>query len=905
MKKAYLSIGALLAVLALSGCGDNTESSSAQADSSSTASSSSAESSSSSESSVSSESSSSSSAESSSSSKEDVFNYQLAVTAPVVSVYEVGDTLDFASITVTLTTYKNGEKDGEATLAREKYVVKVGGQTIESNFIFSEAGEIEFEVSSADHAEAKATFKVTCQQHFTITNGSSDKVVLTSLPERALPGDNISFGLTLLPGYYFEGTLRIVDNEGKDVEYTDDGNYGYSFVMPSSNIVITVTTDLNDFTIAKDDDLIGNVILDSAKDDNDAVYSAVAGTALKFKANDKHPDYVFTTIFVDGVATAKGDDGYYHFNMPHHPVTISADKGPRDYELTTNAEDLKVSTVLMYKDAETKEAITEAHKGEKVFIKMSYEVRLVKYNVSILDNDGDSIAVTQDTEDETLFSFTMVSSDLTIDIKEDDWSKYAGYHVVGKTFKGTFAYGSSYSRLNEYTYDKLSSHTYSFDGNGNGMYDSYSLTWNTVSNRVSTEGKVKFNYNSSYSKFEDCEFFYSSRLFMTLSSYKSTASSSTSKFTDGLSVGTWDENAKIHVVTFNKTIIAWIQDEYGEIEEKMLATPDNIYTNFGIYTDETKSTLVTKGADITTTLNAYIEASDGYSCEIEGGVFVKPYTLTATEDETYSIVFKDEEGNVITSSKNGKKVYMYGSIKEGAKEGLSIKAPVVKKGSYNVTTTAVDGVENAWYFTMPEDNVTASLTIKDDTKLAGHVAVGTYAGFNLCSSSATNQAYSSASSKFTYAVNLDGTFTSGSSSYEISEITNSETGTFKISDYNSEKLWNYDGKMLGRVGYKSDVKDCYVGVKLSSDQDVANLSYKVHWISSGLYWALEFYYTENGTSTMIASAFAFNKTFYLGATFEMTGTSTEIDSTATYNVNYGGKTIYTVDNSKVTAVTNA
>ncbi len=897
MKKAYLSIGALLAVLALSGCGDNTESSSAQADSSSTASSSSAESSSSSESSTSSESSSSSSAESSSSSKEDVFNYQLAVTAPVVSVYEVGDTLDFASITVTLTTYKNGEKDGEATLAREKYVVKVGDQTIESNFVFSEAGEIEFEVSSADHAEAKATFKVTCQQHFTITNGSSDKVVLTSLPERALPGDNISFGLTLLPGYYFEGTLRIVDNEGKDVEYTDDGNYGYSFVMPSSNIVITVTTDLNDFTIAKDDDLIGNVVLDSATNDEDAVYSAVAGTALKFKANDKHPDYVFTTIFVDGVATAKDAEGYYHFNMPHHPVTISADKGPRDYELTTNAEDLKVSTVLMYKDAETKEAITEAHKGEKVFIKMSYEVRLVKYSVSILDNDGNSIAVTQDTEDETLFSFTMVSSDLTIDIKEDDWSKYAGYHVVGKTFKGKYTYASSSSgKVYEYKPADLGSHTYKFDGNGNGMYDSYSLTWNTVSSRVSTEGKVKFNYNSSYSKFEDCEFFYSSRLFMTLSSYKSTSSSSASKFTDSLSVGTWDESVTVHVVTFNKTIIAWIQDEFGEIEEKMLATPDNIYTNFGIYTDETKSTLITEGADLTATLNAYIEASDGYSCEIEGGKFVKPYTLTATEDDTYSIVFKDEEGNVITSAKNGRKVYIYGSIKEGAKEGLSIKAPVVKRGSYSVTTTAVDGVENAWYFTMPEDNVTASLTIKDDTKMAGHIALGSYVGFNLYSTYSTDRDFSK-NSYTAYAVNVDGTFKDGNSTYDIESFDTTAEGTF----YTNSKTWNYCSNAIVRP-YSSYYNDVLVAAKLSDGMDAKQVKTHTHWMSNGSSWAIEFYHTAtDGTVTSLASVFMTNKTFYLGVSFEMTGDSTSVGKDATYNVVKDGTTLFTVASNTPTA----
>ena len=889
MKKAYLSIGALLTVLAISGCSPKGDSSSDAASSSEPASSSNE-----------------SSSSSISSSKEDVFEYELDVTAPVKTVYEVGETLDFEAITVTLTTYKNSNKDGDEILSREKYVVKVNGEVIEGNFVFSKKGEVTFEVSSADHASAKSSFSVSVTEHFTITNGSSDKVVLTSLPEKAEEGDTISFGLTLLPGYYFEGTLRIVDNAGNDVAYEDDGSYNYTFLMPASNVVITVTTDLNDFTIAKDDVMVGNVVLESATTDDKPIYSAVAGTELKFKGVEDHVDYVLNKVFVDGEELNKGDDGYYHFSMPHHPVTISVEKSPRDYEITTNSEDLKLTTVEMYKDATTKEAITKAHKGETVFLKMNYEVKLVKYAVSIMDLDGNSLEVVQDKDDPTIFSFTMISSELSIEISEDDWSKYGGYYVTDKTFKGSYTYGSSSSaKVSTYTYDKLTSHSYTFEGSGNGKYDSYNLTWNTLNNSTANEGAVTFDYSSSYSSFKDCEFFYTPHLFATLSSYKSTTSSSASDFTNGLSIGTWDENTTVHSFAANKTIIVWAEDEKGNITEKILATPNAVYTTFGIYTDETKSTLITKGADITATLNAYIEASGGYSCEIKEGKFVKSYTLTATEDDTYSIVFKDEDGNVITSAKNGEKVYIYGSLKEGAKEGLAIKAPVVKRGSYAVTTTAVSGVENAWYFTMPEDNVTASLTIKDNTKLAGHVAVGSYVGFNLYSSTAKNQAYSSLYTKYSYAVNLDGTFTSGTSNYEISDIANDESGTFKIDDSNSSKLWNYDGKMLGRVGYNNNVKDCYIGVKLSDTQDVANLSYKVHWISSGLYWAIEFYYTENETSTMIASAFAFNTTFYLGATFEMTGTSTEIGSAATYNVKYGGKTIYTVDNNKVSAVTDA
>lgn len=880
MKKAYLSIGALLTVLAISGCSPKGDSSSEAASSSETASSSNE-----------------SSSSSTSSSKEDVFEYELDVTAPVKTVYEVGETLNFEAITVTLTTYKNSSKDGDEILSREKYVVKVNGEVIEGNFVFSKKGEVTFEVSSADHASAKSSFSVSVTEHFTITNGSSDKVVLTSLPEKAEEGDTISFGLTLLPGYYFEGTLRIVDNAGNDVAYEDDGSYNYTFLMPASNVVITVTTDLNDFTIAKDDVMVGNVVLESATTDDKPIYSAVAGTELKFKGVEDHVDYVLNKVFVDGEELGKGDDGYYHFSMPHHPVTISVEKSPRDYEIATNSEDLSLTTVEMYKDATTKEAITKAHKGETVFLKMNYEVKLVKYAVSIMDLDGNSLEVAQDKDDPTIFSFTMISSELSIEISEDDWSKYGGYYVTDKTFKGTYTYGSSSAKVSTYTYDKLTSHSYTFEGSGNGKYDSYNLTWNTLNNSTANEGAVTFDYSSSYSSFKDCEFFYTPHLFATLSSYKSTTSSSASDFTNGLSIGTWDENTTVHSFAANKTIIVWAEDEKGNITEKILATPNAVYTTFGIYTDETKSTLITKGADITATLNAYIEAGSDYKFELLNGKFVKSYELSAVEDESYSIVFKDEEGNVITSAKNGTTVYIHGSLKEGVADGIAIKEPVVKRGSYSVTTKAVDGETNVWSFTMPEENVTASLTLKNDNKMAGHVALGTYVGFNLYSYNSTDRDFSNSKNTYsTYVLNKDGTFQDGNSTYDVTAYDTTPEGTFT-----ANKTWNYSSNAIVRR-YSSAYDDVYIGAKLADGMKATEVKTHTHWISNGKSWAIEFYHTAtDGTVTSLASVFMTNSTFYLGVTFEMTGESTSVGSGATYNVVKDGSTIFTVDGSTVTA----
>lgn len=166
MKKAYLSIASLLACITLASCnpGEVTSSNSTTPSESTTTSS-----------------------ENTTSSSGDVFTYKLELEAPSITTYEVGDVFDFASIVVKEQTFKNGTVEGNAkTLARSEFVVKVNGQVIDGNFTFASAGEVEFLVASAAHSEATATFKLTAVQHFTLTNGSADKVVLTNLPGKAL-----------------------------------------------------------------------------------------------------------------------------------------------------------------------------------------------------------------------------------------------------------------------------------------------------------------------------------------------------------------------------------------------------------------------------------------------------------------------------------------------------------------------------------------------------------------------------------------------------------------------------------------------------------------------------------------------------------------------------------------------
>ncbi len=80
------------------------------------------------------------------------------------------------------------------------------------------------------------------------------------MPEKALPGESITFGVTLLPGYYLENGVKVLNDAGEEIESHDNGDYTYTFTMPAGNVTITINTGITDFTISKDQELIGDIL---------------------------------------------------------------------------------------------------------------------------------------------------------------------------------------------------------------------------------------------------------------------------------------------------------------------------------------------------------------------------------------------------------------------------------------------------------------------------------------------------------------------------------------------------------------------------------------------------------------------------------------------------------------------
>lgn len=671
MKKAFLSVAALLALVTITGCnpGNNVSSTSP-----------------------------------STSSSQEERTYTLSVSKPTKTEWEVGEIFDFASIEVKLDTLVNGVSSGVTTLTRDQYIVCVGENQIEGNFTFVNDGTITFVFKSKEHNEATASFDVNVKQYFTLTNLSSESAVLTGLPERSLAGEKINFTLTLLPGYYFDETVSILDGSSKPVEFTSD-NYTFTFTMPKSNVTIAIGTGLNDFVITKDETFIDEIVLEnSTEEDKVDMYSAVPGTQLKFKTHEDK-DSTFTELYINGEIATVGEDKYYHFVMPHHPVSITTNKTHRIYQIK-NESTLTLSTVNMY-IGEDKTPITSGYKGQKVYLEFAYTPILVKYDIKITAADGSSVTAKQvaDGVDQgkDLYSFDMISSDLTLTIFEDDYSTYYGWYVTEKQYATWNFYGSS-SGLEEKNINSYSAIKYQFNSNGEALRGSSIIeTWTTEANKEDTTGKllVKGSGNSSTKPY-----YFTKNMI---------AFKSSSNWNDAY-IGIWDKDVILHVLKLNdgETRIAWTEDASKNITDKLLITNNNLYTSFELYTDSTKTTECT-GANLTTTSNFYVYVDDETYLKVASANVTKKHDLTITANENSSLKVTNEAGEEITKAENGSTVYIEANANEGYNV-KNVKATYKKSnGWYGTTTVEVEVTktdDGKYSFVMPEYAVTISCEVE-------------------------------------------------------------------------------------------------------------------------------------------------------------------------------------------------
>ena len=731
---------------------------------------------------------------------------------------------------------------------------------------------------------------------YNIINASIEAAYLDGLPEKGVAHQSYSFRVSLKPGYHFNDKITITSGE-TNVSYTFKDSY-YTFEMPEAEVAITVDVGKTDFTIKSTSYFVSNVYLDQEGEENVIARSALPGTALKFEAHADE-DFEFTTITMNGKALEEGDDGFYHFSMPTRPAIISSDKVAVKYNVTMTSE-LALSTATIYTDTETKTAITQAVKDEKVYIAFTpkAEDASVKYEVSVktLVGEGETskeLTVTKEEGAENTFSFSMVSKNVEISVKETDLSLYKKSALINKAWKGV-----DLSREGEFgskSYSELNTPLVSFAEDGTGSMKNYSteeaITWEpttthgarvtnkkVVSEAIATEHILSMQYPLTYKapSWEDTNYYIA------------------------------DDTYDLHYYSFNSVNhdrLVWVEDANHNIIENIFIH-DNAYRT-GVTIKKADGS-VALGTDVTESSHFVIYEGETKLVDIAAGKIAVENTITVEPVQYLNCEVKNAAGEAITSSINGATVTIHVSLAEGAPENLGIRKPVVKDSSdYNVQVVKVD--DETYTFVMPEKAVTITNSTVDFSAYKGYAALGSYVSYNFYNNKGSDQDFSTNKPNIVrWDFNAAGEATKDSTNYTISSLENTPEGDMVLSNVNASgetqttTIKYSNGLMVTPFSFGgTNWGDVYIGIRLPAGKVEEDVKVQAHYITSAgssSIWAVSFLVSDE----LFGSIFCYKGEIFMGVTFTYEEGSTRIGEDSSYHVVKDGVTLFDVVNGTTT-----
>ena len=731
---------------------------------------------------------------------------------------------------------------------------------------------------------------------YNIINASSEAAYLDGLPEKGVAHQSYSFRVSLKPGYHFNDKITITSGE-TNVSYTFKDSY-YTFEMPEAEVAITVDVGKTDFTIKSTSYFVSNVYLDQEGEENVIARSALPGTALKFEAHADE-DFEFTTITMNGKALKEGDDGFYHFSMPTRPAIISSDKIAVKYNVTMTSE-LALSTATIYTNTETKAAITQAVKDEKVYIAFTpkAEDASVKYEVSVktLVDEGETskeLTVTKEEGAENTFSFSMVSKNVEISVKETDLSLYKKSALINKAWKGVDL--SKEGEFGSKSYSELNTPLVSFAEDGTGSMKNYSseeaITWEpttthgarvtnkkVVSEAIATEHILAMQYPLTYKapSWEDTNYYIA------------------------------DDTYDLHYYTFNSVNhdrLVWVEDANHNIVENIFIH-DNAYRT-GVTIKKADGSLAL-GTDVTESSHFVIYEGETKLIDIAAGKIAVENTITVEPTQYVNCEVKNAAGEAITSSINGATITIHVSLAEGAPENLGIRKPVVKDSSdYNVQVVKVD--DETYTFVMPEKAVTITNSTVDFSAYKGYAALGSYVSYNFYNNKSSDQDFSTNKPNIVrWDFNAAGEATKDSTKYTISSLENTPEGDMVLSNVTASDetqtttIKYSNGLMVTPYSFGgTNWNDVFIGIRLPAGKVEEDVKVQAHYIvssGSSSIWAVSFLVSNE----VFGSIFCYKGEIFMGVTYTYEEGSTRIGEDSSYHVVKNGVTLFDVVNGTTT-----
>ena len=231
-------------------------------------------------------------------------------------------------------------------------------------------------------------------------------------------GETVTVAAEAADGYSFV-SLTVLDEDGNEVETTEE-DYGiYSFTMPKSNVTVTAEfaedeeedSEPENETEEETEEATYALIIgefDGGSVESDPDEKAEAGTAVTLTPETEegyHLDSI-SAADADGESvelSADSEKGTYSFTMPASDVTVTAVFAKDIYEISTG--EISGGSV-------TSDPSGESEWGETVTVEAEAAEGYSFVSLTVLDEDGNEVALTE--EEYGVYSFTMPDSSVTV-----------------------------------------------------------------------------------------------------------------------------------------------------------------------------------------------------------------------------------------------------------------------------------------------------------------------------------------------------------------------------------------------------------------------------------------------------------------------------------------------------------
>lgn len=304
------------------------------------------------------------------------------------------------------------------------------------------------------------TIRVTTEKvvhRYQITNGNEEGVTLTDVGEKAEEGKEVTFGYKTKSGYELNGKISITCGSSS-IDYTDNHDGTYSFVMPSGEVTITLGTRHRLYKVTKDEatkslislikceytldyldeEATGPSYEDIWSHDNKAEYGRNVIVTLTSNAKEKATGIIIPELNL--TLPLESNKNTISFTMPNKDVTIKVTSEANLHPVTLNNSD-HVTLALYSKENDGYTQVTSVLSQSVYYLKATlnsedYKIREISY--SYLPNYGSEVTKNLEATNEdgyyeiNLEEITLKDeSGLTITVTEIQNGKFSEYSFLG------------------------------------------------------------------------------------------------------------------------------------------------------------------------------------------------------------------------------------------------------------------------------------------------------------------------------------------------------------------------------------------------------------------------------------------------------------------------------------------